>query len=162
MRLAATILTLMLFALCAVSLAGCKAAPVVHGGGALAYIDAAMPETSPKGKTLLVKAGGEVRKDESSAVATAAALNAEQQETARLNQALKDERGHWIGGQLRMIGKTVAIVAALAWVGLGLIGAGLPAGGLGSTLIRLLPLGNPFAFIRDRFVKPAAPAAAGV
>jgi hypothetical protein len=153
MRTVATLLTILLLTLCAVALVGCKAAPVVHGGGALAYIDAAKPHSDNEGKGLLDKASGEVRKDESTTVATAGLLEAERRETTRLRQELKDERNHWVGWLTRHWGSIVIGAIIGAWVGLGVLGVVSGALGywkLSIFILRALPLANPFAVIRKR------------
>lgn len=99
---------------------------------------------------------------------TEAALAKSQQQNAALRQqiddersqhaaAMKAERDHYLGYKARVLLRWIVgigIALIVAWCALGVWAAFLPAGGIGSTILRLLPFANPFAALRDKWVKP--------
>jgi uncharacterized protein GlcG (DUF336 family) len=133
---------------------------ITHVAGAQQDITLALPHTDSEGQGHLTAAQGDLT-GATADLSSAKASNAQQmKEESRAVSDLKAEREHWLGYRLRKFLWWIIGGATLVWVITGVAGAFLPIGGLGSTLLRLLPFANPWAFLRDRFIRPAPVVAA--
>lgn len=121
---------------------------------ASANIDAAKPDSGKTGKTLLTVANSQLNNATKENDSASKQIHATQRELASAKSDLIREREHYIGYKLRVIIWWVVGLAAGAYLALGLLGAFLPFGGIGSTILRFLPFANPFAWLRDSVVHP--------
>ncbi len=121
---------------------------------ASANIDAAKPDAGKTGKVLLTVANGQLSNATKENDAASNQIHATQRELAEAKSDLAKEREHYLGHKLRVIIWWVVGIASGLYLALGLLGAFLPFGGIGSTILRILPVSNPFAWIRDNFVHP--------
>lgn len=122
---------------------------------AAANIDAAKPDSGATAKVLLTVANGQLSNATKENNAASNQIHATQKELAYNVQGWAKEREHWIGYKTRVLGWWIIGIASVLWVGLGIAGAFLPFGGLGSTILRVLPFSNPFAWLRDTVIKPS-------
>lgn len=121
---------------------------------ASANVDAAKPDSGKTGKVLLMVANQQLNNATKENDAASNQIHATQRELASAKSDLIKEREHYIGYKLRVIIWWVVGLAAGAYLALGLLGAFLPFGGIGSTILRFLPFANPFAWVRDKVIQP--------
>lgn len=121
---------------------------------ASANIDAAKPDTGKTGKVLLTVANGQLNNATKENDQASKQIHAIQKQLADAVQGWAKEREHWIGYKARVLGWWIVGIGAGAYLAIGLLGVFLPVGGIGSTILRVLPFANPFAWIRDTFVQP--------
>lgn len=157
---------------------GCKAKPYLAGKGATdlaraqstfaaaaANVDAAKPHADATGQELLTVAQDQHALGQEQLAGAAKEMNRMQKSildvTNRLNYWLDS---FWSYRQIKYFWIIVG-GATLVWLILGFLSIYLPVGGVGSSIIRALPLMNPFAWVRDQLVKPGTltktPRAAG-
>jgi len=128
---------------------------------ASANIDAAKSDSGNTGKILLTVANSQLNNASKENDVGSNQIHATQRELADANQdastwqaAWRQERSHFFSHIQRTAWYWIVGVGLASWVALGLIGAFLPFGGIGSTIMRVLPFANPFAWLRDRIIAP--------
>lgn len=121
---------------------------------ASANIDAAKPDTGRTGKALLNVADDQLTSATKENDAASKQIHATQKQLADAVQGWAKEREHWLGYKTRVLGWWIIGIASGLYLALGIAGIFLPVGGIGSTILRVLPLANPFAWVRDTFVAP--------
>lgn len=131
----------------------------VRGESAQDSVKKAIPETSNTGKPLLTRADDDLEKQKADLKEAKEELAKVRTESAQkdaqviiVNQKLTDEQDHYIGYKGRQSLRFWITTAIVVYVAGGIASVFLGFGGVGSFLVRLLPLMNPFAFIRDKFV----------
>jgi hypothetical protein len=121
---------------------------------ASANIDAAKPDAGKTGKALLSVANDQLSNATKENGAASNQIHATQKELAQAKSELIKEREHYVGYKARVMIWWIVGIGAGAYLTIGLIGAFLPFGGIGSTILRILPVSNPFAWLRDNVIKP--------
>ena len=123
-------------------------------------IKAAIPHTNSTGKVYLAVGDGQLDKQkvELSIAATAnraSGLAIQQMGNLIEHQKsiIESDKKRWIGQRLSLYAKWAAGIAIAGWLLMGVLSAYLPAGGVGSTIMRLLPFMNPFAWFRDKVIR---------
>lgn len=131
----------------------------VRGEAAAEHVVAVQPHTSGTDRWNLDSAVAALVKQASDLIDARKALilaNAEranmQERVTRLETLLDEERAQWFGDRTHKWVAWIVGIGVGAWLALGLIST-YTGGWFGKFVIHLLPLANPFAWLKARFSK---------
>lgn len=125
----------------------------VRGESAYVHVERAKPFTNGDGKVHLSTASDDLLQQQTDLSEAKTALAAERANYWRLNREFESFKARLFVRLGLFIQHIVWTIVGL-WAVAGIVGALLPAGGWGSTILRAIPFANIFAWIRDRFVHP--------